>query len=259
MKIKVHSWGGLGSQLFALSLIFDIRKKFPKRKIQLVHHTSGVTRRLFELETFLEKDVILKLVDDYKPNLAFNRSENFFTKMEKLIRLLKKLLGNLRVFIDIDQNPNLDRIKPWTTIIRGHYATRLISDDFLSYCVGQFRKRSPEVSFHSIVVHYRLGDLLYLSGKSFTAPDHIIREIRKITETAKPIQIVVYSDSVREAERFLTSIKTLSDSIIFSEETTFNVVSNSIRVKHFIGTSSKVSFWIEKLRSHQKVHVDSLD
>ena len=138
MKLRVHSWGGLGSQLFVLALIYDLRRKFPKKKILLVHHTSGVSRRLFELDSILEPDISLKLIDDYKPNQVINQSKNKYALKYLLIKITKNILERLYIFINIDQNPNIDKIKPWTTMIRGHYSKRLISDNFLSDCIEKF-------------------------------------------------------------------------------------------------------------------------
>ena len=138
MKLRVHSWGGLGSQLFVLSFIYDLRKKFPKKKILLLHHTSGVSRRLFELESILESDVLLKVIDDYKPNQGINQNENKSVAKHLLMKIIKNILEKLYIFINIDENPEIDKIKPWTIIIRGHYTERVISGNFLSYCIEKF-------------------------------------------------------------------------------------------------------------------------
>ena len=55
MKLKIHSWGGLGSQLHALSIAHDLKQNFPTRKLILIHHTSGVSRRFFELKSIIDK------------------------------------------------------------------------------------------------------------------------------------------------------------------------------------------------------------
>ena len=65
MRLRIHSWGGLGSQLFALSLIFDLVRKFPKKRIELIHHTAGVTRRLFEVDFMLNSKTELVVKDDF--------------------------------------------------------------------------------------------------------------------------------------------------------------------------------------------------
>ena len=138
MKLRVHSWGGLGSQLFVLAFIYDLRKKFPKKKILLVHHTSGVSRRLFELDSILESEILIKVIDDYKPNQGINQNENRNVVRHLLIKIVKNVLEKLYIYINIDENPEIDKIKSRTLIIRGHYSKRAISDNYLSYCVKKF-------------------------------------------------------------------------------------------------------------------------
>ena len=64
-KLRIHCWGGLGSQLYAVALIYDLLKRFPKRKITLYLHTSGATRRHSEIEGIADIFEI-KQVDDFK-------------------------------------------------------------------------------------------------------------------------------------------------------------------------------------------------
>ena len=258
MKLRVHSWGGLGSQLFVLAFIYDLRKKFPKKKILLVHHTSGVSRRLFELDSILESNISLKLIDDYKPNQGVNQNKNKRILKYLLIKIIKNVLERVYVFINIDQNPDIDKIKSWTTIIRGHYSKRLISDNFLSYCVEKFTNYNFHFSSQTLVIHYRLGDLINLPNKSIIDPNYVIEKIRKIAETDKLEQILVYSDTVSEAKKLLSPIENLSNSIRFSDESTFTVVQNAISAKHFIGTNSKVSIWISKFRKYQNIPTELL-
>ena len=258
MKLRVHSWGGLGSQLFVLAFIYDLRKKFPKKKILLVHHTSGVSRRLFELDSILESNISLRLIDDYKPNQAINQNENKNGLKYLLIKIIKNILEKLYIFINVDQNPGIDKIKPWTTIIRGHYSKRLISDNFLSYYVEKFTNYNSHFSSQTLVIHYRLGDLIGLPNKSIIDPNYVIEKIRKITETDKLEQILVYSDDINEAKKLLSPIENLSNVIRFSDESTFIVVQNAISAKHFIGTNSKVSIWISKFRKYQNIPTELL-
>lgn len=258
MKLRVHSWGGLGSQLFVLAFIYDLRKKFPKKKILLVHHTSGVTRRLFELDSILESDISLKSIDDYKPNQGINQNENKSVLKYLLIKIIKNILEKLYIFINVDQNPDIAKIKPWTMIIRGHYSKRLVSDNFLSYCVEKFANHGFHFPTQTLIIHYRLGDLINLPGKSIIDPKYVIEKIRKIAETDKLGQILVYSDTISEAKKLLSPIENLTNSIQFSDESTFTVVQNAIIAKHFIGTNSKVSIWILKFRKYQNLPTELL-
>ena len=258
MKLRVHSWGGLGSQLFVLAFIYDLRKKFPKKKILLVHHTSGVSRRLFELDSILESGISLKLIDDYKPNQGINQNENKNELKYLFIKIIKNILEKLYIFINVEENPGIDKIKPWTTIIRGHYSKRLISDNFLSYCVEKFTNYNSHFSSQTLVIHYRLGDLIDLPNKSIIDPNYVIKKITKIAETDKLEHILVYSDDINEAKKLLSQIENLSNFIRFSDESTFTVVQNAISAKHFIGTNSKVSIWISKFRKYQNIPTELL-
>ena len=258
MKLRVHSWGGLGSQLFVLAFIYDLRKKFPKKKILLVHHTSGVSRRLFELDSILESNISLKLIDDYKPNQDINQNKNKNVLKHLLVRLIKNILEKLCIFINVDQNPDINKIKPWTTMIRGHYSKRLISDNFLSHCIEKFANYNFHFSSQTLVIHYRLGDLINLPNKSIIDPKYLIEKIRKITEADELEQILVYSDTISEAKKLLSPIENLSNFIRFSDESTFTVIQNSIIAKYFIGTNSKVSIWISKFRKFQNLPTELL-
>ena len=258
MKLRVHSWGGLGSQLFVLSFIYDLRKKFPKKKLLLLHHTSGVSRRLFELESILESDISLKVIDDYKTNQGIDQNENKSAVKHLLIKIIKNILEKLYIFINIDENPEIDKIKPWTIIIRGHYTERVISDNFLSYCVEKFANYGSHFPTQSLIIHYRLGDLINLPGKSIIDPKYVIEKVRKIAEVDELEKILVYSDTVIEAKKLLSPIDNLSNSIQFSDESTFTVMQNSIIAKYFIGTNSKVSIWISKFRKFQNLPTELL-
>lgn len=143
-------------------------------------------------------------------------------------------------------------------IIRGHYSKRAISDSYLSYCVEKFANHSFHFSTQTLIIHYRLGDLINLPGKSIIDPKYVIEKIRKIAEVDKLEQILVYSDTVIEAKKLLSPIENLSNSIQFSDESTFTVMQNSIIAKYFIGTNSKVSIWISKFRKFQNLPTELL-
>ena len=66
IPIRVHCWGGLGSQLYALSTAYDLKIKYPKRKIKLVLHTGGVTKRVSELDFIPTSDFDLIQINDFQ-------------------------------------------------------------------------------------------------------------------------------------------------------------------------------------------------
>jgi len=251
MKLRVHSWGGLGSQLYALSLIFDLKNKFPNRRIILVHHTSGISRRVFELESILDPSVKLITIDDYKL-LEHKGIKSSYKRKIKLFftNKIKVSLERIRLIINYDQNKTLNRIKPWTIMIRGHYSGTLINKDFYSYCINKFKNSKTNTNPNSLVIHYRLGDLIHLAGKSIIAPKDLIEKIRIVLKEEDVGKILIYSDSIEEAQRTLLPINMMIKEVEFSSEPTIDVVRNSINAKYFIGTNSKVSIWIIKFRDH---------
>jgi hypothetical protein len=97
-----------------------------------------------------------------------------------------------------------------------------------------------------------------LANKSIIDPSYVIEKIRKIAETDKLEQILVYSDTISEAKKLLFPIENLYNFIRFSDEPTFTVVQHAISAKHFIGTSSKVSIWISMLRKYQNIPTELL-
>ena len=261
MKLRVHTWGGLGSQLFALSLIFDLMRKFPKKRIELVHHTAGVTRRLFELDFMLSPKIQLIVRDDFV--LKANLGSGDIAKRLKtnLIMLIKYFLNVFKVSINFDRYDSIETIKPWSLELRGHYSYRSVSIEFLEYCLKAFNY-SPSMQkkySNTLIVHYRLGDLLTLPEKSIIQPEKLIIEIVRVLKFEKIKRIDVYSDSAEVANKMLSSIDKMVDSVRYVDATTREVIENSIHAHYFIGTNSKVSTWILRLRNHLGVHSSILE
>jgi hypothetical protein len=249
MKLKIHSWGGLGSQLHALSLTHDLIKNFPKRKLILIHHTSGVSRRLFESEIFLEKSIELRTIDDYKWEKRNHANQELYLK-KYFFRLARFILNITSINVDIDDN-SLNRIKFWTRDLRGHYSKLEINKGFLKLCVESFLSKDlSSMDFQdTLIIHYRLGDLLTLAQKSTIDPDIIINEVKKVSKLYNFGKIVVYSDTIDLAKQKLVGLNSICDQIIYSSAPTIEVMECATKAIFFIGTNSKVSFWIENFRN----------
>ena len=63
--LKIHSWGGFGSQLFTAYVILKVQKRYPGRRIKVIVHTSGVTRRVSEFE-FAKLGAKVVQVEDFE-------------------------------------------------------------------------------------------------------------------------------------------------------------------------------------------------
>ena len=79
--------------------------------------------RLFELNSNLESKILLKVIDDYKPNQGINLNGN---KNVVIHLLVKYMLDKLYIFTNIYENLEIDKIKSRELIICGQYSKRAI-------------------------------------------------------------------------------------------------------------------------------------
>ena len=94
LPINIHVWGGLGSQLFALALVEDLAKKFPKRSLRMIFHTGGVTYRKLDIAPLLSEYKFF-VNDDYASHSVTRDSgrsvKNISAKVAQSKISLKKL------------------------------------------------------------------------------------------------------------------------------------------------------------------------
>ena len=246
--LRIHVWGGLGSQLFGVSLAHDLSNRFRRRKITLVLHTSGVTHRVPEVISLFPA-FEYELRDDY---LGEKFSENFTgpSLRDSFRALLKKSMRALFFLQTANDDHEFLRVKVWTLSLRGHYSYRSITNEFYSLLEKSIRevKGIDSVDQKSTcVIHYRLGDLLELQEKKPIPVEVIFDELEKARRKLFFINVVVFSDSPKVAlERFS---KFGTQNVSAPDANTLEVIANSIRAGYFIGTSSKISFWIAGLRA----------
>ena len=246
--LRIHSWGGLGSQLFAVALAEDLKVTFPKRALRIVLHTGGVTRRLPEVvEIFPEYEY--QYEEDFRPRSEASEnisSQSKFNLRKALIRFLT-LLGLLAY---CNGDTSTKKLSPWVLSIRGHYSYRSISAKFLirfaERCQSLNKTLIPDLN-ETCVTHYRLGDLLTITEKKPVSERAIATEYFRIRNEMSFRKLVVFSDSPSEArERFLALIE---DEMLVMDSKTSLVIANAIQTQYFIGTSSKISFWIAGIRA----------
>ena len=245
--LRVHSWGGFGSQLFTAYVVLKLQKQFPNRRIKVVIHTSGVTRRISEFD-FETLGVKMIQVEDYRAteaqNVKYKAHVSYSYNLSQAIRRhLYQILQRLRLVQSATTDLSFNLISIWTLSIRGHY-TRLSLDKSLVECLHDalFLKESPFITQkNALVVHYRLGDLLSLDEKQPINVDRIegvLHELRVQTN-----HLVLLSDS-NEAElaEFLKNSMILK----FCKPSNYGpskTLRFCIDAESFIGTGAKISLW----------------
>jgi hypothetical protein len=249
--LQIHVWGGLGSQLFAVAATFEISKRFPNRELILVIHSSGVTKRKPEIYELFPQFKYLE-VDDFTTRETHDSQVRYFS----LRSMYRALLRNVAIFTGLlaeENNGRYRKVHKWTLSVRGHYFHRSVDKDFLML----LGKRLAEVAGINIkefqqktVLHYRLGDLLVLKNKSNIDPKRIVNVISGLTDKS---EVTVFSDSPEKATSLLKAAS-LGANIVTEDFSSANAIWAASHAKTFIGTSSKISYWIYLLRLFHDKH-----
>lgn len=239
IPLRVHCWGGLGSQSYALATVHDLKLKYPKRRIKLVLHTGGVTKRVSKLDFIPNIDFRIIQVNDYR--VEDKEYGNQVKSNEvKLKRFLIRFLYYFNFIVSANSILEFNKVRPWT-----------VSTSFYSYLLEYVKseEKQPKRSQFEIAIHYRMGDLLTLTNKSILPADKIIAAVKQAKKSHNDLKIYVYSDSPKIARETLFNAG-LTDEFKVSNRTTIDVIRECVHSNYFIGTGSKVSLWIVNIRRY---------
>lgn len=248
LDLKIHCWGGLGSQLYALAIANSLQVKFKRRRISLVLHTSGVSKRFAELDFIKNLPFEVNQVNDFSPS---TRSEFGTTELKgpRFKKFVKNVLYFTRFVCTANTDSEFVKIRPWTLALRGHYSDRSIESSFYEYLLLKIKERIGDLSVNQnvISIHYRMGDLLQLTNKSVYPVEKIVEKVNELTKAGAYSNIIVYSDSPENVETTLISAG-LSKDFNVRDVDTIDVICECASAGYFIGTNSKVSLWIVNIR-----------
>jgi hypothetical protein len=96
-------------------------------------------------------------------------------------------------------------------------------------------------------IHYRLGDLLHLENKGPLAPKAVLGELDRLSKFSNFSEVEVFSDSPSRALELIN--QSGQQGMSAPDVGTISVFARAIQAESFLGTSSKVSFWIAGIRS----------
>jgi hypothetical protein len=246
--IKIHVWGGFGSQLFALVMAWRISSKFKCRRVRLVFHSSGVTERIRELPSEWLQNISFIEVRDFANTLPSKKpsQSKIAVKIDKA-RFLGILLFS-GILARANSDKELNQLKPWVLEVRGHYADLQVNDIELSRLRTLMGIDLEGTEINCCSVHYRLGDLIHLEGKSYISPKRIQSTLDNNFDQKLPVNI--FSDS-KEHE-----VTKLLQYLLDEKRTSYFALSPIETIKfcfysrEFLGTNSKISLWIAIFRLH---------
>jgi hypothetical protein len=252
-NIPIHTWGGFGSQLFALALHIDLLRERNLRT-HLVCHTSGITKRRAELSE-LSSTITIKEIDDFTSEFSPDNGNRAKTKMA-----LRRIVDKLGLISNSNTDEEYKKVSFLVRQFRGHYSFRHIQrqtlvqmNDMLDLNLqNTFIKLSElqRIEHNSLSLHYRLGDLVSAKEKTFVTPERILKAIKSTRVTNQIATFRLSSDSADEAINLLgnVGIKKLDWHTLTGNS--LDVISEFQCTEVFIGTNSKLSLWIVLLRLH---------
>jgi len=259
--IKVHIWGGLGSQCFAWALAIDLKVKFPTRRVHLIQHDAGVTRRKSEI-SFLNEEFRITSIQDFVENFSLGVSHSPFDNISYKVKtrarsIFRKVILSFGIIAQANDDYAFAKLKPWVLSLRGHYSHRTISEStFLAMSKNQhgpFNLKQQQFGepIEYLGLHWRLGDLRNLKQKKPLDSRRIIDTVKLISKINAQIQEVrIASDSISHALFEFDSNFSFPRNCSKSTST-IPSLKEMISSNIFVGTNSKLSVWIAIARFYQ--------
>lgn len=251
LKVRVHGWGGLGSQLFTCIIGMRLAQILPRRSIQLFFHSSGATRREVEFSETLLPILKVTSVSDFqeadKKHLSLTKKKSF----RQLARFwLSQLLTHLFLQNNLNDENEFKRLKPWLVTVRGHYTNINLSPSDIKLVLSLLEINvEKSISQEYTAIHLRLGDLLHLN-KIYIEPARISQLFQNYVKTDCTL---LFSDSKSEEVSYI-----ISDWLDIKRQNVLNLttqatIAKCIEAKTFIGTNSKISLWISVIRIYYAI------
>ena len=253
--LRVHTWGGFGSQLFTAYLILKLQRQIPGRSILAVNHTSGVSRRITEFD-FQSLGVESRQIEDFKGReesaKGFMSSQGILNRVFQFLKLLiVRFLKGTKIIVEANSDTSLSSIKPWTLALRGHYTNISLENDLVKnlYALLINSKHQAKEYSSKVVVHYRLGDLLTLKEKSAVNPERIDAILSPLISD-KIVPILLTDSTKDEFTKYGSQSSTLQKCIPVTLDP-LRTLQICIDADVFVGTGAKISLWAAIFRQYR--------
>ena len=245
LTLKIHCWGGLGSQLLALNYYLRVQEKFPARRIILVLHTGGITSRSSEID-FLSNKINLLKVDDYQSSSSKMQVKNSSSlSIYSLAKIYIKVLANFFKFIITDDKKVL-QVRSWTISVRCTYTSNVLRKEDIVHMANILGINTKSLEQNFLGIHYRMGDLPTLKPESLVPLNSISAVISSLINTGLIVdKVKVFSDTIMSDSNLKLPDKINCEWISVD---TLQTIRDLSQAKYFIGTSSKVSLWVAIFR-----------
>ena len=245
--LRVHTWGGFGSQLFTAYLILKLQRDIPQRSIVAVNHTSGVSRRTTEFD-FDSLGVASRQIEDFKRRevtaTGFIPDKGILGSFFQFLKVLTvRFLKGTKIIVEANSDTSLSLIKPWTLALRGHYTNISLEKDLVKdlYELLINSQNHTKVNSSKIVIHYRLGDLLTLKEKSPVSTERLDAILSSII--SKDVVPMLLTDSSQDEFSKYVSQSSMLQKCIPVTLDPLHTLQLCIGADVFVGTGAKISLW----------------
>jgi hypothetical protein len=247
-KVRIHSWGGFGSQLNALGLAYNLSNKLPKRRIELIFRIGGEHKAIYELNDLKlnEFEVTFKKIED---SIISDVSPLLNTNLNIVKKFIKLNLIKFGFYATCESKSEFDSIKPWVLVVRGSY-NLLPTKEFISFLNKKLNYRVEKLSVSDVIVHYRLGDLMTLVTKSPINEEILFRQLNSAMKSRSIKSCTILSSDPDYATLKFKGLKSPMD-ISSRYATPMDVLKMGFASKVFLGTNSKISMWVVFIRINQ--------
>jgi len=265
LNTSIHVWGGLGSQLNALILLNRLKLHNSNRDFSLIVHDDPTYPFAFKSQfgidiCELNLDLPVRLKNDFQvrltqdPNSFTRRFSNLNTKLSAR-SALNFLQNTIKYRAEFNERSSF-RLNPLTRHLVGHYSFIKYSREDFVLLIDQIFEHSDPSSFEfDTVIHLRLGDLLTLKkGSSAIETAHQISRMID-EENLLGLNTAVFSETSDVARTYLPIRTNLN--VTFYDTATTSAVSllrHGIMSQTFVGSRSKISFWVSALRILKNKH-----
>lgn len=228
-----------------MGLAFDLKRKFPKRDIELVIRTGGIHNAAYELDFLQVSEFSISMLEINQGNPGETKGIKSF-KTFNAKAFFKKFLIKIGVYGQCDSRAQIDCLKPWILAIRGSY-NFYPSDNFLEFLLKKIDIEEKDFNNSLCCIHYRLGDLLKLESKGPINSELLMKQVTKIDLLKNNTNFLVMSSDPEIAE---TRLKQPRFDFNFVYSDPLQVLKQGINCRTFLGTNSKISLWIVFIRLH---------
>ena len=246
-RLRIHTWGGFGSQLFSAYLILRLREILPGRRLVVVNHSSGVTKRFMELD-FELLNVESIQIDDFKAKVSYSNSPPNQLSMKLFIyrivtQTVRFVIERLKLLNDANDEVSLSFIRPWTLSLRGHYTQLLLEKKHIDtlYQLILEKVHLCETNQATCAIHYRLGDLMSLDNKSPVQPSRVENALEE-HGLIHSVPLVLSDSNELEYLAFVSSAKYLNQIRPLNLDAV-RTLGICVHSSEFLGTTAKLSLW----------------